>query len=63
MKMLAPTVTSCASLIHGQSIEVVLYGQEQVGPTTVYEGDLFFGNRSFPATREMLIDKIHIIDL
>jgi len=39
MKMLAPTVTSYPSPTHGQSIEVVLYGQE------VYEGDLFFDNR------------------
>jgi len=36
MKMLAPTVTSYPSPIHGQSIEVALNGQEQDGPTTVY---------------------------
>jgi len=57
MKMLAPTVTSYASPTHGQSIEVVLHGQE------VYEGDLFFDNRSFPATRELLMHKIRITDL
>jgi len=38
--MLVPTVTSYLSPIHGQSIEVVLCGQEQDGPTTVYEGDI-----------------------
>jgi len=30
--MLASTVTSYPSPIHGQSIEVVLYGQEHDGP-------------------------------
>ena len=61
--MLASTVTSYPSPTRGQSIEVVLYGQEHDEPTTVYEGDLFFGYRSFPATRELLMHKIRIKDL
>jgi hypothetical protein len=60
IKMLASTITSYPS--HGQSIEVVLYGQERDGPTTACEGDLFFGYTSFPATRELLMHKIRITD-
>ena len=47
MKMLVPTVTSYPSPIHGQSIKVVLCGQEHDGPTTVHEGDLFFDKDRF----------------
>jgi hypothetical protein len=61
--MLAPTVTSYQSPIHVQSVEVVFLCQEHDGPTTVYEGDLFFGYKSFPATRELLMHKIRITDL
>jgi hypothetical protein len=61
IKMLASTVTSYPSPTHGH--EVVLYGQEHDRPTTVYEGDLFFGYRTFPATRELLMHKIRITDL
>jgi hypothetical protein len=61
--MLACTVTSYQSPMHVQSIEVVIHGQEHDRPTTGYEGDMFFGYRSFPATRELLMHKIRIIDL
>jgi hypothetical protein len=40
-----------------------IYGQEHDGPTTVCEGDLFFGYWSFPATKELLMHKIGITDL
>lgn len=49
--MFASTVTSCQSPVHVQSNEAVIYGHEHDGPTTVYEGDLFFGYRSSPATK------------
>jgi hypothetical protein len=49
--MFASTGMNCQSPVNVQSNKVVIYGQEHDGPTTVYEGDLFFGYRSSPATK------------
>jgi len=60
---LPPQLRAIHRQYNGQSIEVVLCGQEHDGPTAVYEGDLSFGYRSFPATRELLMHKFRIKDL